>query len=140
MTFERNEVGLSTTEDYLGNIYVTGNSQVAIYNSKLITIKYDSNGNQIWVKEFSGSMGCNAARSIIVDDQLNIYVLAISLTSNSNGFDYALIKYDSNGNENWVSYYNGPASLDDNPTGMGLDSQGNIYVCGGSDNSNSGSD
>jgi Beta-propeller repeat len=49
-------------------------------------------------------------------------------------------KYDSIGQEQWVEHYDGPANGDDSPSGIALDSSGNVYVTGASTGVNASSD
>jgi hypothetical protein len=83
--------------DSSSNVYVTGSSA---------TIKYDTDGNELWVKNYSGG-----GSDIALDSSGNVYV-AGSVT----------IKYDSNGNELWVQSGGG--------TAIAVDSSGNVYVTG----------
>jgi hypothetical protein len=45
--------------------------------------------------------------------------------------DYATIKYNSTGQEQWVARY-GSLYSDDEAKALGIDAAGNIYVSGGS--------
>jgi hypothetical protein len=94
------------------------------------TIKYDKNGNQLWVRRYNGP-GNNRdwATAIAVDNAGNVYVTGLS-TGMGSGPDYATIKYDPNGNELWVNRYNGSANSHDNPEGLVLDAAGNVYITG----------
>src|SRR5205807_9296512 len=51
--------------------------------------------------------------------------------------DYTTIKYDSAGQQQWVSRYNGPENGDDELHAMAVDSAGNVYVTGWSGINNS---
>ncbi|MBL0340053.1 MAG: SBBP repeat-containing protein [Bacteroidetes bacterium] len=121
----------SIVMDGSGNVYVTGYS-AGYGNSDYSTIKYDALGAQQWVAIYSGpGNGNDAASSIVVDGMGNVYVTGNSL-GNGTGTDYATIKYNSSGVEQWVARYNGPGNGSDGATSIAVDGSGNVYVTGGS--------
>jgi hypothetical protein len=114
--------------DGSGNIYVTGTSynSSTYYDCDYATIKYDSAGNEMWVRRYNGPGNSgDEAHAIAVDGSGNIYVTG-------GGWDYAIIKYDTNGNEIWVRRYDGPGNGWDWASAVAVDDSGNIYVTGGS--------
>jgi len=127
--------------DNLGNIYVTGSSYNRIDNHgsyDYATVKYDSNGNQLWVARYDGPAngtdgggGFTGAMSMTVDNSGNVYVTGYSRGEDTY-YDYATIKYDTNGNELWVARYDGPGNYTDEPAGIAVDNTGNVYVTGDS--------
>ena len=120
--------------DDLGNIYVTGGSVGLDTQTDYLTIKYNANGEEQWVARYDGpgSEAGDTAYDIVIDESGNIYVTGGS-DSNSSG-DYATIKYNSEGVEQWVTRYDGPDDQgEDTAFYMTIDSQGNIYVTGRSD-------
>jgi uncharacterized delta-60 repeat protein len=122
--------------DENGNVYVTGMSVAAGPNGDYATIKYDKNGNTIWIKRYNGPENTfDGATAIAVDKQGNVYVTGESGSGST--VDYATIKYDANGNELWVARYNGPGNSDDAANALVLDAAGNVYVTGQSRGINS---
>ena len=126
--------------DASGNVYVTGYSVGSGTSNDYTTIKYNSAGQEQWEARYNGpSNSDDYGRAIGIDGSDNIYVTGSSVDS-VNGFDYATVKYDSSGQQQWVARYNGPGNQDDEPYAMALDSAGNVYVTGYSTSSDSGYD
>ncbi|MEO0232624.1 MAG: SBBP repeat-containing protein, partial [candidate division WOR-3 bacterium] len=118
------------TVDGKGNVYVTGHSAGLGTNSDYTTIKYDANGDEIWIKRYNGSRGGDdKARAIAVDTKGNVYVTGKSWGSGT-AYDYLTIKYDIDGNEVWIRRYNGPENSGDEACAIAVDSNGNVYVTG----------
>jgi len=85
---------------------------------------------QGWVARYNGpGNGWDAARAIALDNSGNIYVTGESWGSGTE-YDYATVKYDSSGVEQWVARYNGPGNWWDNAYAIDLDNLGNVYVTG----------
>lgn len=116
--------------DAAGCVYVTGES-VASWATGFdyLTIKYDPNGNQLWIARFDGGHGDDYGRGLVIDEDGNIYV-----TGNSAGQDdlsnYATVKYDGNGSQLWVAHYDGPRHAYDAARALVLDGAGHVYVTG----------
>ncbi|MBO0694567.1 MAG: SBBP repeat-containing protein [Verrucomicrobia bacterium] len=116
--------------DASGNVYVTGYSIGSGTGNDYTTIKYNSAGQEQWEARYNGpSNSDDYGRAIGLDGSGNVYVTGSSVDS-VNGFDYATVKYDNSGQEQWVARYNGPGNSDDEPYAMALDSSGNVYVTG----------
>ena len=114
--------------DAAGNVYVTGLSTGVGTGWDYATIKYDPNGNEVWVARYNGrGNGNESARAIAVDINGNVYVTGSSGIPTG---DYATIKYDSDGHELWAAIYNGPGNDSDDANAIGVDSEGNVYVTG----------
>jgi uncharacterized delta-60 repeat protein len=114
--------------DKQSNVYVAGNS--AGYDvDEYLTIKYDTNGNQKWVRRYHGPGDRGAtASAMAVDGSGNVYVTGHLRVSS--GSDYATIKYDADGNQKWVRRYNGPGNWADEANAVAVDTRGNVYVAG----------
>ncbi len=121
--------------DNLGNVYVTGSSVGLLTLGDIATIKYDPNGNQVWVKRYNGLLvGDDAGTDIIIDNNGDVLVTGYSVRLSGN--DYTTIKYNSvNGNEVWVATYNGPGNTNDVANELAIDDNGRIFVVGESNGS-----
>ena len=117
--------------DRSGNVYVTGFSGAPDYYA-YITIKYNASGQEEWVAAYDGPNSINFATAIAVDNSGNVYVTGQSGTFDSGNDDYATIKYNSAGEEQWVARYDGPESGNDGATAIAVDDSGNVYVTGSS--------
>ena len=119
--------------DRQGNAYLTGSSFDSGVDWDFVTVKYDANGNQVWIRRYNRLGNSNDyARAIAVDGHGNVYVTGAS-TGSGTGYDYATVKYDANGNQVWIRRYNGLNNRDDNAHAIAVDSHGNVYVVGAAD-------
>jgi uncharacterized delta-60 repeat protein len=127
--------------DKAGNVYVTGSSLRNVPVSDYATIKYDGDGNQLWVARSNelGS-GINTGRAIAVDVAGNVYVTGDIGKGPGTSADYATIKYSSDGNQLWAAKYNGPDNGNDYALSIAIDTAGNVYVTGASGKSAGDSD
>jgi len=116
--------------DKYGNVYVTGWSEGNGTNSDYATIKYNSAGTQLWVERYNGPASLDDdASDLKIDSSGNVYVTGFSYGNGTN-YDYATIKYDSNGVQQWIARYNGTANVDDFAVALQIDNTGNVYVTG----------
>ncbi|MGE0127945.1 MAG: SBBP repeat-containing protein [Blastocatellales bacterium] len=118
--------------DDAGNVYVTGESEASDETTSCVTIKYNSNGSEQWVARYSGPGGNSSAKDIALDNKGNVYVTG---KSKSSGFlptgDYVTIKYDANGNEQWVARFSSRSFLLNEAWAIAVDAAGAVYVTGG---------
>lgn len=149
------DIGYDIAIDSKGNIYDVGffketvdfdhssNSfnLTSVANSSDIYIrKSDSNGVFLWAKQIGGN-GRDEARSLVIDDNDNIYVVGLfentinfstdtsvrTFTSRGNE-DAFIIKLDSLGEISWARTYGG--LLYDAANNICLDANNNIYLTG----------
>jgi len=114
------------------NVYVTGvSNRVGGTSLDYVTIKYNSSGDEQWVQSYNGpGDSYDYAYSIAVDDSGNVYVTGESQGGSPSYNDFATVKYNSSGVEQWVQRYNGPASNSDVGKSIVVDDAGNVYVTG----------
>jgi len=118
--------------DAQGNVHVTGYSNGSGSMDDYLTVKYDANGNELWVARYNGiGNGWDQAYALALDSQGNVFVTG--QTWNGNNYDYATVKYDANGNQLWVRHYNGTGGGQDVARALAVDSQGSVYVSGASE-------
>lgn len=121
--------------DSSGNVYVTGGSVGTGSSWDYTTIKYNDSGVEQWVVRYNGPANiADWGNAITVDGTGNIYVTGSSASSGSD-VDYATVKYNTSGVEQWTRRYNGPASGYDEAMAIATDGS-NVYVTGKSTASN----
>ena len=120
--------------DAAGNTYVTGLGMGVSGNFDYVTIKYDPSGAQLWKSEYNGpGNGLDEAHAITVDASGNVYVTGWSAGLAATGYDYATVKYNSTGVQQWASRYTNTAGGTDEAWDVGVDNAGNVFVTGTSD-------
>ncbi|HLF15420.1 MAG TPA: T9SS type A sorting domain-containing protein, partial [Bacteroidota bacterium] len=124
------DLGAVIALDTAGNVYVAGKSAGAGSGYDYATVKYDNDGNQVWAMRYNGPGNADdAATGLAVDDSMNVYVSGWSY-GGASGLDYATVKYNASGVEQWVKRYDGPTSGTDSVTAMVLDGFDALYVTG----------
>lgn len=125
-----------TVLDNSGNMYTANTTFGANYD--VITTKYNSTGNVVWTRIYNSSAieSQDWAYKLMLDESGSLFVFG-----NSNTDDYMfnkvfILKYSANGDLlASIDYRRG-----ENPvtvlTNSDLDSLGNLYVCGATDNMN----
>jgi hypothetical protein len=103
---------------------VTGQSIGSGTGNDYVTIKYNSAGAELWTATYNGPGNSDDwAYSIAVDGSGNVYVTGGSRGSGTLD-DFATIKYNANGVEQWVQTYNGPGNGNDVAASIALTGPG----------------
>jgi uncharacterized delta-60 repeat protein len=116
--------------DGAGSVYITGYSSGSGSGSDYATIKYNTNGKQLWATRYNGpGNSTDSAYAIAADGAGNVCVTGESLGSGSD-YDYATLKYSISGKQLWATRYNGPRDGGDSASAIAADGAGNVYVTG----------
>src|SRR5438094_538680 len=86
------------TIDGSGNVYVIGEA------FGIVVFKYNTYGSLFWYRRYGA--GTDTPAKIVLDAAGNIYETGYSV-GNGTGYDYATVKYDSTGVQQWASRYSG---------------------------------
>ena len=134
---------LNSTHDYWaaiavddsGNIFVTGYSYPQtddkISQQDIMTAKYDSDGNQMWMTWYVEG-DADMPEAIALDSKGNIYVVGTAQHPKNNN-DFITICYEDNGDsaaEKWVNRPSINPSSFETATDVVIDAYDNIYVTG----------
>src|SRR4030095_3555802 len=95
----------------------------------------------LWTNRYNGPRnGDDLANAIAVDGRGNVFVTGESVGGppDYQPPDYATIKYSSLGVPLWTNRYDGPGNNQDSATAIALDSSGNVFVTGHSENGSDG--
>lgn len=116
--------------DASDNIYITGTGIVAGQGNNYFTIKFNASLVLIWEEIYNGTSNLDdVAKGIQLDASGNVFVTGYTTTT-TEGRNYATIKYNTGGVQQWIQFYNDALNLDDEATGIALDNSGNAYVTG----------
>jgi DNA-binding SARP family transcriptional activator len=128
-----NDTPAAVALDPKGNVYVTGTGYNGDFvnggtGTNFVTVKYDPRGNEQWVRSYLGG-GEQKAHALAVDSAGNVYVTGETV-GGTNYLDYATVKYDTNGVQQWAKQYNGLRSGNDASRAIAVDNAGQVFVTG----------
>lgn len=124
------DAATAITYDASGNVFVAGYTTGIFSGYDFITTKYNSTGTKLWSSTYNGPANdYDAATAMVVDASGNVYVTGSSFGVDAEE-DFATIKYNSSGVQQWVARYNGPANDYDAVAAIRVDPSGNVYVAG----------
>jgi hypothetical protein len=134
----RNVTGaLAIAVDHKRNVYVLGDTEPNFASSgtwptcKIVTIKYDPKGAQLWAVTFGGEKGHQYSPSnIAVDEHGNVYVTTEITTLDDIDSQIVTIKYDTDGKQLWKAAYIEDPNDCYIPGPITSDDAGNVYVAG----------
>jgi len=120
----------SIVNDAAGNIYATGYSFGKGTEHDFITLKYDSQGRELWHRRYNPprnrddsacSAALNPAGGVLIAGTHRVQVTS---------YDFALLNYNPEGEQLWLVGYSGPESYIDLVRDLAVDKEGNIYLTG----------
>ncbi|MCZ4408443.1 gliding motility-associated C-terminal domain-containing protein [Cryomorphaceae bacterium 1068] len=141
--------GLGVAVDGVGNVLVCGfyTGSINFGNGVSLTsnggqdafvLKLDANGNAIWARTGGSSGNSDRANAVAVDGSGNVIITgqfsgaadfgAFTLDATDGTNDAFILKYDSNGNEQWAKQGTGEAL--DRGLGITTDNSGAVYATG----------
>ncbi|MFC1890282.1 SBBP repeat-containing protein, partial [Thermodesulfobacteriota bacterium] len=120
------DIGRAIVVDGSGNVYVTGESQGDGTTYDYCTIKYDEDGNRVWVNRHNGPGNYeDRSKAIVLDSVGDVYVTGHAHDTDA---DIVTIKHDpATGAHEWLTLF------DVNREGayaMHVDDAGNVYLTG----------
>lgn len=138
-TANQNDYGSSIAVDNNGNIFCCGSVNRTGSNEDVATIKLNSSGVQQWIEYYNLVNGFENGQKLLLDASGNVYVGGRSLNA-TNNYDFITLKYNNSGANLFTVRYNGISNKDDYVNSMDIDVSGNVYVCGSSLTTSSGSE
>jgi PKD repeat protein len=113
------------------NVYVTGHSYGSGTDLDIATIKYNNSGSQQWVSRYNGALSFfDVPEALFIDNLNNVYVAGASYGGLATENDYATIKINSAGVQQWAKTFDGPLNDEDKAFDLVVDQNQNVYVTG----------
>lgn len=114
--------------DAQGNVLATGYIQPASFYADMGTLKYDANGNLLWLRLYDGPIANDEEipSVLALGPDNSVYVTGYQ----QGGIGVATVKYDAGGNQLWAEVYDHPNTLVDRGLAIAVDAAGNATVTG----------
>lgn len=119
-------------EDASSNVYVCGGVYNISTGYDYKIFKFDVNLSLLWSQTWDGTGHDDVATGLYVDSLSNV-ILTGYTTTTSQGKDYATVKYNSSGTQQWAQTFD-QAGKNDSATAI-VTKGTNIYITGASNNS-----
>jgi hypothetical protein len=119
------------TLDNKGNVAVTGRvTDAGSGQVSACTIRYDTDGNQLWIQVYDGYPYANAsALDTAADGAGNVYLTGNRYDAIASGQHDFTAKYDANGSLCWLHGWEGDV-VSTGATALAIDKAGNAFVAG----------
>ncbi|MFX1573945.1 MAG: SBBP repeat-containing protein [Promethearchaeota archaeon] len=116
--------------DSSGNIYLAGYTHNSVSGYDMCVVKFNSSGEYQWNSTWDGGIyNTDWANGIALDSSGNIYLAGVTYDSVSD-YDMCVVKFNSSGDYQWNSTWDGGINQDDRAYAIALDSSENIYLAG----------
>ena len=113
-----------------GDIYVTGNAYSKEGKQDIVTVKYDKQGTQKWVRSMNGTANSrDEPIGIGLDSKGNVIVTGYLRNVKTNE-DFCTIKYSPDGDSLWTTAWWEMAPPKSIPAAMVIDREDHIFVAG----------
>ncbi len=111
--------------------YVTGYTIEAGTGNDIVTIKYNSQGDTLWVRSYNGTANSDdEGLGICVDNNDNIYVVGYAQYTGKSK-DAVILKYSKTGTLMWVRPFSvTPNAVTDKGVAIAIDNHDYLYVTG----------
>jgi hypothetical protein len=130
-SFYEHAMPIDAVVDQRGNLYITGMSYDYVNGQDYLTLKFNSAGQILWHATYSQSgQSDDEPVAIALDGAGNVYVTGTTRESYPAFTDYATVKYNAQGVQQWVALYDDSVHEEDVPCDLALDQDGNVYVTG----------
>src|ERR1043165_754177 len=124
------DVGMGVATDANGNVFVTGSSPGTGTSNDFATVKPSPGGVPQWTNRYNGPVNGNDNAKVVRVDAAGNVIVTGSSPGSGTGSDWVTIKYSNAGAPQWTNRFNGPGNTNDTPSGLALDSSGNVFVTG----------
>lgn len=114
--------------DNFGNVLVTGFSENQTGTFDIITIKYNTLGDSLWVRRYNGESAITMDQPVAMDIDINNNIYVSGYSFGASPMNYVTIKYNPDGDSLWVARY--PSGETDIPIDIYVDDAGSAYVYG----------
>ncbi len=123
-----NDVSADTTGVYVvGTVGASLPGQTSQGSTDAFIRKYNSDGDEIWTRQFGGS-GSDAANGVSADSS-GVYVVGRQHNNDIDSSDAFIRNYNSEGDEIWTREFGTSDDFDSEARGVSADSSG-VYVAG----------
>lgn len=116
--------------DYLGGIYVTGQTSSSTTGKDALAIKYNSLGSPLWIAKYNSGSTNNDNGNAFAVDSLGQKIFITGYSVNGTDTHIVTIRYSVTGSQSWATFYSGTAGGTDIGKYIALTSAGEPVVAG----------